>query len=544
PPPPPPPFWSPGAVGGTTATNITHPPDFPTPIRIPSGGTVTIGWNTEDNCCRLSGIRWRNSQGASPPDLTFQPTLDEENSACQGGGVAFYNYPQTGDLTLAVTNDYTSAERCRDQLGLSYDGVEYAISPVPLPVDQLYRLLSDGFCRESVLGGDVIPGLHLSHREAPPAVDTAYGASATDAIEGIRAVRDQVSAASLPRFTLDVSRARTDKEVLLDHLDRAADAVSVGLRLYRNGNRPVDGGSLPGDQMPTASRPAVYNPEDAAVWAAKPLAAVAPRPDTAQEWWQLAAQSIQAFIDDSARLPVATLPEEVRSRWILRNERPDGTLSPTASRVLAGLLDLSRRPLMLQGHPLTDVPGIEECEPPAPPPTVAGSAYVPWPSMEGGRLYPGQYTTLVFRGASEGSPPRGPSDSSAPNGGPTIPRGGALIVRGEQQDAEGNVFRWLEQIVAADPPPIHTVTGDSTGTDPVTVRFRAEVSGMSPGGSPWNSWHVAEVVPGDGAPPPIAMTHDSVTVAAGASYVVKLRAEDGHGNLSPSTDIAIAARRP
>jgi hypothetical protein len=191
-------------------------------------------------------------------------------------------------------------------------------------------------------------------------------------------------------------------EALLGHLDRAANAVREGLDLYRNGNRGSGSAA------------------------------------TAQASWQVAARSIQAFIGGVGSLPPAVLSQEVRDRWLVRDEHPEyGTLGPTANQVLADLRVLSQDPLMLQGHPLTSLPGLEPGHwPPDDPPrirTLEGSEYVPWSTIVAGeRLYPNQFTALVIRD-------------------PLIAEGGALIIRGALQDDEGNEFKWLEQIVETPP---------------------------------------------------------------------------------------------
>jgi hypothetical protein len=227
-------------------------------MKIEPGDTKRIGWRTVDNHCRLTNICWLQANG--DPWGTFEPTRID---GVHGGGVAFYNYPEPGDLTLAITNDYTdpSPRRDRMQLGLSYADVDYAISRVPLYMErQLERHLSGGF------------------------------------------------------------------------------------------------------QPPLKGK------------------------------------------------PLTSLPGPDPSQWPPKDE------------------SLTR--------------------------ALRGSAYVPWPSIDRGRLYPGQYTVLVIE------------RRRAEEEGVARPDGWALIIRGALEDAAGHEFRWLEQIVAGQPPREKAVGSESRGGEP------------------------------------------------------------------------------
>jgi hypothetical protein len=70
--------------------------------------------------------------------------------------------------------------------------------------------------------------------------------------------------------------------------------------------------------------------------------------------------------------------------------------------------------------------------------------------MDGGRLYPGQCTAVVI------------DAQQAAEAGASSSGGWALIIRGALEDAAGHEFRWLEQIVAAEPPPDRMVGAGSS----------------------------------------------------------------------------------
>jgi hypothetical protein len=161
--------WNDAKWSGTGYTTIKYPgneqrmDNYPPPdpylsdreapaLAIQPRETVTIGWTVDDNCCEPTATSWLDRNGNRARGL--QPTLLLDMSCTfYGGGVAFYDWPDSGDLTLAITNRFTGSPEdcrelgrdCRELGGLSFEGVEYAISPRPLSMDELEGVLSNGF---------------------------------------------------------------------------------------------------------------------------------------------------------------------------------------------------------------------------------------------------------------------------------------------------------------------------------------------------------------------------------------------------------------
>jgi len=120
--------WSPvktgtAVISGAYNTTLTF---GSTSVATPVGGSVTVGWTTADTSCRLRDLRWGGGQVVVPTQLGGVP----------GGGMVFYDYPDSGCLTVVVSNDTPEP--------LSLSGVEYGIVNEALAVEDLAGLVGAG----------------------------------------------------------------------------------------------------------------------------------------------------------------------------------------------------------------------------------------------------------------------------------------------------------------------------------------------------------------------------------------------------------------
>jgi hypothetical protein len=121
---PPKPTVSSTVVSGVYCTTLT----FGTTPAVANGTSVTVGWTTSDNSCRLRDLRWGGGQVPVPTQLGGVP-----------GGGAFVYDPESGDLTVIITNDnlkssqYLSLSDVGFTVGPSLDFPDLAPLAAPAP---------------------------------------------------------------------------------------------------------------------------------------------------------------------------------------------------------------------------------------------------------------------------------------------------------------------------------------------------------------------------------------------------------------------------
>jgi hypothetical protein len=94
----------------------------------PPDKAVNIGWTTADGSCRLRDMRWGDGQAIAP-------NLKE---GVPGGGIAFYNYPNPGCLTVVITNDLAVPEGGDPQdLVINLADVEFATAGYRFDLEEL-----------------------------------------------------------------------------------------------------------------------------------------------------------------------------------------------------------------------------------------------------------------------------------------------------------------------------------------------------------------------------------------------------------------------
>jgi hypothetical protein len=147
------------------------------------GSTLTIGWNTADNSCRLRDLRWGGGQAIVPSQLGGVP----------GGGLVIYDYPNPGDLTVIITNDTTGP--------LDLSSIDFATAAEALGLEDLDILASSGLVT-----------LHIQ------ALDDAIAALRADLI---------AHAAELPSPSVNSLEGK---------LDSAVSYKEAGLSAYLDGN--------------------------------------------------------------------------------------------------------------------------------------------------------------------------------------------------------------------------------------------------------------------------------------------------------------------
>ncbi len=390
------------AGAGVTYTVLTYP-------KSPSNGTLannaamTIGWTTLDNKCQLTEMRWASG---NPPGSTLPVASPNQTGGVAGGGIAFYNPSWATDkLIFVITNDNkTAGSEVASDLWLHYDGtdyggvqfnvVQYALSPQPLGLPYLYRLLRDGF---SAAAGDgqVIPSDAGCFSTALP-YHTLVGVSANEASDGIIALRNKIP---IPMHS-----------DLVWYLTQALSHTGNGLTAYQAGHRTTAPPSEP----------------------------------TALAEWQSAADMMQSFINAAKVLKGTSVSEIEYNQWVVDGIGPAGTVSATACHIRDVLLELVKEPLMLEGNDLQGLSAPDnlvslfsttyDCG-------LSPVNYRGWPNLDLGdgnsKLYPGQWTAMKV---------------DPPAGWPPATSGWALIVRGEATTLAGDQYAWLEQIVAEPAP--------------------------------------------------------------------------------------------
>jgi hypothetical protein len=108
-------------ISGVYCTTI----NFGTSPSAANGTSVTVGWSTSGNACRLRDLRWGGGQAIVPTALGGVP----------GGGMVFYDYPSPGCLTVVITNDNPDPAQVLD-----LTQIEYGIAPQALTLEQLAEL--------------------------------------------------------------------------------------------------------------------------------------------------------------------------------------------------------------------------------------------------------------------------------------------------------------------------------------------------------------------------------------------------------------------
>lgn len=114
--------WSPAKIGSVVISGIYNTTLTYGGASLAAATSVTIGWQTADNSCRLRDLRWGGGQVIVPTLLSGVP----------GGALMFYDYPNPGDLTVIITNDTEGV--------LDLTAIEYAISSGELSLQDLGSL--------------------------------------------------------------------------------------------------------------------------------------------------------------------------------------------------------------------------------------------------------------------------------------------------------------------------------------------------------------------------------------------------------------------
>ncbi len=118
--------WSPAKIGSTVLSGVYSTTITFGGTAVTNGGSVTVGWQTADNSCRLRDLRWGGGQAIVPTQLGGVP----------GGGMVLYDFPNAGDVTVVITNDTTGP--------LTLTNVEFGTSQTALTPEQLAILASSG----------------------------------------------------------------------------------------------------------------------------------------------------------------------------------------------------------------------------------------------------------------------------------------------------------------------------------------------------------------------------------------------------------------
>ena len=114
--------WAPATIGTTVLSGVYCTKLTYGGTAVAAGASVTAGWRTADNSCRLRDLRWGGGQSVVPTQLGGVP----------GGGMAIYDYPAPGCLTVVIANDNLDAGQV-----LVLSTTQFVISDQELSLNQL-----------------------------------------------------------------------------------------------------------------------------------------------------------------------------------------------------------------------------------------------------------------------------------------------------------------------------------------------------------------------------------------------------------------------